>query len=50
MGVDSILENVANDRMGIKIMHERAESIESTLEIISKPKKGTKILIVWKKP
>jgi PAS domain S-box-containing protein len=43
------LANIANERMGVRIMRERADSINANLVIKSHPGKGTKIILDWKK-
>ncbi len=35
------------DRMGLQIMHERAESIQADLDIISEPGQGTQVSLTW---
>jgi nitrate/nitrite-specific signal transduction histidine kinase len=42
------LNGVPADRMGLGIMHERAQSVGATLEIESQPGSGTQILVVWR--
>ena len=39
--------DIAGDKLGIKIMTERAGEIDAKLEIISSPRKGTKVSISW---
>lgn len=41
--------NVTTERLGLRIMRERADAINASLEITSKPNSGTKILLNWKK-
>ena len=41
--------NVAEERMGLRIMRERADSVNASFELISQPGKGTKIVLNWKK-
>lgn len=41
---------VAVERMGLRIMRERAESINADFELTSQIRKGTKIQLNWKKP
>ena len=43
------LSKVANERMGLRIMRERAESIHADFEIISQLGAGTKIHLNWMK-
>jgi signal transduction histidine kinase len=38
---------VAQDRLGLGIMHERAESIGAQLQIESQPAHGTQVTVVW---
>lgn len=40
-------ESISADRMGLKILHERAEEIGAGLEIESKPGEGTFIKVEW---
>ena len=40
---------IATERLGLRIMRERAEAINASLEIASEPKTGTKIILNWKK-
>ena len=42
------INKIPADRMGIKIMHERADSIGAHLQVISKPGFGTSIELLWK--
>ena len=39
--------DIAGDKLGIKIMTERAGEIDAKLEIISSPRKGTKVSVSW---
>ena len=47
MGFDP--ETISTDRMGLHILHERAEEIGAGLEIESKPGEGTFIKVEWRK-
>jgi PAS domain S-box-containing protein len=40
-------DEIAGDKLGIKIMTERASEIDAKLEIISSPRKGTKVSVSW---
>lgn len=40
-------DDIAGDKLGIKIMTERASEIDAKLEIISSPRKGTKVSVSW---
>jgi PAS domain S-box-containing protein len=40
-------DDIAGDKMGIKIMTERASEIDAKLEIISSPRKGTEVSVSW---
>jgi signal transduction histidine kinase/ligand-binding sensor domain-containing protein len=40
-------DNVAPERLGLGIMHERAEAIGARLVIESQPGRGTQIAVVW---
>lgn len=41
------LGHVLPDRLGLGIMHERAQSIGATLEIASQAGYGTQVVVVW---
>lgn len=49
-GCGFIPASVDVERMGLRIMRERADSINAAFDLISQPGKGTKININWKKP
>ena len=40
-------DQIAGDKLGVKIMSERAGEIDAKLEIISSPRKGTQVSISW---
>jgi signal transduction histidine kinase/ligand-binding sensor domain-containing protein len=40
-------DTVTQDRLGLGIMHERAESIGAQLQIESQPAHGTRVTVVW---
>jgi PAS domain S-box-containing protein len=40
-------DHVSGDKLGVKIMSERAGEIDAKLEIISSPRKGTQVSISW---
>jgi PAS domain S-box-containing protein len=44
------LANTSQDRLGMKILRERAQSIGADLTIISAPGDGTEIVVVWPNP
>jgi signal transduction histidine kinase len=41
------LNNVAEDKLGIQIMSERAREIGAKLELSSSPQQGTQVSISW---
>jgi signal transduction histidine kinase len=41
-------DQVASDRMGLKIIHERAQAIGAQLVIHSEPGQGTKVEVFWR--
>jgi len=43
-------ESISAGHLGIKIMHERAASINATLNLKSNPGCGTKIEVIWPEP
>jgi two-component system sensor histidine kinase DegS len=38
---------VAQNRLGLGFMHERADSINARLEVESQPARGTQVRVVW---
>ena len=40
-------DHVSGDKLGVKIMSERANEIDAKFEIISSPRKGTQVSISW---
>ncbi len=42
--------HIPPEHLGVGIMRERAESIDAILAISSKPGKGTRIRVVWRRP
>ena len=40
-------DHVSGDKLGVKIMSERAHEIDAKFEIISSPRKGTQVSISW---
>jgi signal transduction histidine kinase len=44
------LNQVSANRLGLRIMKERAQEIEAQLEVISQPGKGTEITVLWAVP
>jgi two-component system nitrate/nitrite sensor histidine kinase NarX len=45
-GFDSL--EVSQERLGLRIMRERAASIDARLEIESQPGEGTQVSVLWK--
>ena len=43
------LKYVRHDSLGLNIMRERAEKIGATLNLRTKPEKGTEITVIWQK-
>jgi signal transduction histidine kinase len=40
-------ERAPTDRLGLRIMHERAREVGATLEIKSEPDRGTQVIVTW---
>ena len=43
-------KKISNERMGVRIMRERADSINARFELKSHPGSGTRISLAWEKP
>jgi signal transduction histidine kinase len=43
-------DTVSSEHFGLSIMQERAASIKATLQVISQPKCGTQIKVIWSDP
>ena len=49
-GIGFEQENISSDHLGLRIMQERAESIDAQLNVKSKFNHGTTIKLIWPKP